>query len=117
MNDRPHNGSPKLPKMSPQERELWMVSHRAPDGMLMIHREEVAQIAGAARAAGGIVDTIFAMLQPVKQPGEGPMDTISRMLRDLGRLTIERDAYKFQCSEEQLAAAAEEIKTKLTKKP
>ena len=117
MQDRPHNGSPKLPKMTPIERELWGNAKGLPQGYLIMHEEEVAQIAGAARAAGGIVDTIFAMLQPAKQPGEGPMDTISRMLRDLGRLTIERDAYKFQCSEEQLAAAAEEIKTKLTKKP
>ena len=107
------NGSPQLPPMSPAERELWMISHRAPEGMMMVHRNELARMAGSVRASANLLGTMFKLLQSVKQEGEEPVATLVRILRDLGRLTIERNAYKFQLSEEQLTEAQAEIKAKL----
>lgn len=112
----PANGSPKLPLMTPIERELWGNAKGLPVDYLIMHRSELARMAGATHAAGQIVDAIFKMLQPVKQKGEEPLGTLARMIRDLGRLTIERNAYKFQCGEEQLLAANEEIRSKVQPK-
>jgi alkylated DNA nucleotide flippase Atl1 len=102
--------------MSAQERELWGNAKGLPEGYVILHRSEIARMAGATRAAGQIVDSLYNLLAAVKRPGEEPMGTLGRMIRDLGRLTIERDAYKFQLDEEQTAAAVEEIKAKLQPK-
>ncbi len=110
------NGSPKLPLMTPIERELWGNAKGLPDGYTITHISELMRMAGATAGAGKIIDAIFGMLQPVKLPNEEPITTLQRLLRDLGRLTIERDAYKFQCDDEQRAAAEAEIRAKLQPK-
>lgn len=109
------NGSPRLPLMSPAERNLWMLSHRAPEGMLMVHENELASMAGAVRGANKVVSGIFKIILPLKHEGEEPMDTMMRLVRDLGQLTIERDAYRYQCDDTGKELAKFEIAQKLRK--
>ena len=74
---------PPLPMMNPQEREMWMVSHRAPDGMLMVHQTELARMQDYVQALSFERATLVRVLGALCKPDEPPVKAIQRLLETL----------------------------------
>jgi hypothetical protein len=89
MNTTPPNGAPKLPPMSPAERELWMLSHRAPEGMIMVHQNEIAQVQRHVFGLSTERNLLIKALGALYKQGESPITTIHRLLEQL-RKAMER---------------------------
>lgn len=69
--------------MSVSERELWMLSHRAPEGMLMIHRDEIGTISRQVMALSMERNALIGALGKLRRGDESPLLTIKRLLEAL----------------------------------
>ena len=76
-------GKPVLPPMSVAEREMWMVSHRAPDGMLMIHRTELDRMQEFIQTMSFERAAIVKAMGPLHQGDQPLIRTIQRLLQQL----------------------------------
>jgi hypothetical protein len=69
--------------MSIAERELWMLSHRAPEGMIMVHESEMKAISLQVASLGIEHQMVLAALGKLRKNDESPVATIKRLLENL----------------------------------